>query len=147
MNNDKIEITYKTFKIQYSEFNEKWELLDDDNHHSYDNISLQAVKKYIDKLNKKKFDPIEAYYCPSYRYNYELVKITSIDEEGQYWITRAENSWPKRSKVSGDSLIKVTPENDELIKEIKKINAQETVLDEDKKKLFKKIESFEKVRN
>lgn len=53
MSEESIIIQYKGFKIQFSQWDEVWQLIDDDSHCAYENASLKSVKQYIDKVPLK----------------------------------------------------------------------------------------------
>ena len=73
---------YKGHKIAFNQYCEEWRLTDS---HEVSKKSLQAVKDYIDKLEKKGFQRFQAYV-----YNYDGFKevtVTSIDDEKRFWVS------------------------------------------------------------
>ena len=72
---------HKGYEIIFNIPSNKW--LIKDAKHEISNISLQAVKDYIDKLEKKSFQRFQAY---TYKHDgFEEVTVTSIDDEKRFW--------------------------------------------------------------
>ncbi len=128
-----IKTEYKGYVIKYTECfdnTEEWTAFLDSTC-AYSNQSLVAVKKWIDRKEKVKFDRFQAYYR-EYGEGYKLVTITSIDENGiEAWYSDGEH----RGKASLRYLIADTPENVKIIDQLQKIsenfqtlNEQETIL-------------------
>ena len=126
---DNIREEYKSFSIEFVEFFDEWRALMGDDV-IYSNISLKAVKDYIDRQLKKNFTKFTAYY-QDWR-EYIKVTITSQDDAGNYWYTDGKG---KRGKATGN-LYADSPENVEIFEKIKEANAKETQLILAKDKLF-----------
>lgn len=104
---------YKGKKIVFSERDDNWTCYE----LKMTSKSLKALKKKIDNIDKKDFKRFEAYYL-----NYEgfkLVTVTSLAKDDGYnreaWVTDEKKS---RSKVRVSSLIKATPFNEKVYKNI-----------------------------
>ncbi len=109
-----IETEYKGIEIQYYEHNEKFCAFIGES--TYENASLSAVKKYIDKLNKKGFKRVELIYIGGGRNNtsFSPVIITSVvGNSGEGWITHKKDK--SREKTALDKLALDTKENQETI--------------------------------
>ena len=73
---------YKGHKIAFNQYCEEWQLT---NSQEVSKKSLQAVKDYIDKLEKKSFQRFQAYI---YNHDgFEIVTVTSIDDEKRFWVS------------------------------------------------------------
>ena len=76
---------YKGYEIHFNMYSNNWQIKDAK--HEISNISLQAVKDYIDKLEKKGFQRFQAY---TYKHDgFEEVTVTSIDDEKRFWVSGA----------------------------------------------------------
>lgn len=133
----KITLEYKGFNIYYDEYDEQWELT---NPSGYQNQSLKKVKQYVDRLCKKDFKSFQVYCGGSWNNSWKLATVTSIDEEGQFWLS-LENS---RQKSSPESCMKITENNNKLIEEITDLNNQITKLEESRNILKTKLEYYNK---
>ena len=80
-----ITTTHKGYEIIFNIYSNNWQI--EDAKHEISNISLQAVKDYIDKLEKKSFQRFQAY---TYKHDgFEEVTVTSIDAEKRFWVSGA----------------------------------------------------------
>ncbi len=123
-----IKTEYKGYVIKYTECfdnTEEWTAFLDSTC-AYSNQSLVAVKKWIDRKEKVKFDRFQA-YLRDYDRGYKLVTITSIDENGiDAWYSDGES----RGKSGLRYLIENTPANVTLINQIQKITGDIKTLQE-----------------
>ena len=104
-----MQISYKGETIQFSESMDTWHWA------NYSNVSLDAVKKYIDRSQKKDFENVSAWRENGTQDGFELVTVTSQAEQHNYWI---RDSNGRREKSYNSYLYAATPENTALIKEI-----------------------------
>ena len=78
-----ITIEYKGYEIHFSMYSNNWQIKDAQ--HEISNISLKAIKDYIDKLEKKGFQRFQAYI---YKHDgFEEVTVTSIDDGKRFWVS------------------------------------------------------------
>lgn len=94
---DNIEIAYKNSRIKFDTRTEEWVgYLNSDKFYEIGtdefkrNTSLQKLKDFIDRFNKKNFNPIPIYffYNNNDRRNAEIISFTSIP--GECWIRRED---------------------------------------------------------
>ena len=120
---------YKGHKIAFNLFCEEWRLTDS---HDVSKKSLQAVKDYIDKLEKKSFQRFQAY---SYKHDgFEEVTVTSIDDEKRFWISGSSGRMLMKTvyKIGLDNITRFESikSNQDKIQELQKeIRAVEDTLE------------------
>lgn len=117
---------YKTIKIIYSEWEEKWEA--GLGGREFADSSLKKVKERIDAFLKKEnaFSRVKARYMENYRSDeqYEPITITSITEDGEVWIVAAKGERRKISKAGKDNILRDSPDNAERYEQIKKLKIE-----------------------
>jgi hypothetical protein len=137
---EKIEVEYRGFTIEYSEYGECWWSFI--NEKRFEKETLAAAKKRIDDFLKKEeiFQRFDVYASDGYRGDglAELATVTSIAENGECWITKARNG--ERGRVNKRYLFPITPENDDLISEYDKLEKQKRQISERQKEIFDRIE-------
>jgi hypothetical protein len=138
---DKIETSYKGYKIEHDidyDKKEKWVLKDDDDTSVYEHASLAAVKEYVDRLNKKGFKTFTILYDSGWGNNKGYIRhtVTSIDDQGDYWIKNDEG---RRQKIRPGNAVVDSPENATLIQEIRAVEAEEDKLQKRRHALEKKL--------
>lgn len=133
-----MEDTYKGYKIEYKEFNEKFTASIGESY--YANQSLAKVKKYIDNLEKKDFKRIDIIVC-DYAGDFREAVITSIPEgqpthtHADCWISYKEKKrgyGGSRQKTSISNCILDTEPNRKLTETIKE---RRKVIDEIKNQI------------
>lgn len=136
-----IKLEYKGFEIHYEESDNEWVVFA-----SYSRIgrykSLKTAKEAADRRIKEasKIEPFNAYIpCGRYENDYRKVKITSINEKGEAWITDGNKN---RSKHDGE-IYKDTPENEAAIAEIHALNKEISKLDVKRSHLKYSLEQVE----
>jgi len=123
-----IKTEYKGYVIRYSQYIdgvEEWEA-NLGSTCAYSNQSLDAVKKWIDRKEKVKFDRFQA-YLRDYDRGYKLVTITSIDENG---VDAWYSDDGRKGKALLHWLVANTPANVTIINQIQKINGDIKTLQE-----------------
>jgi hypothetical protein len=129
---------YRGYTIEFREWDNEW-VAKKDGEEIYSKPEIKKIKEYIDKLLKSDFTPIQAYTRENYNYNsdkYEIVTITSVDNEGKVWVVDKNKS---REKKSQDEVFSFSDENSIIIKEILGILKQEEELSDKKEKLEEKL--------
>lgn len=119
-----MEETYKGYKIEYSDFQEKFTAYIGDS--NYSNVSLAKVKKYIDDLEKKDFKRVDI-IISDYNGRFRDAVITSIPEDTpisrpECWISYKEKTrgyGGSRQKTGIDNCILDIEANRKLIETIK----------------------------
>lgn len=113
---------YKGFNIRYEEtcFGEGFSIKENS---SIRRDKLSEIKKDIDKISKKDFKRFPLIY-DQYN-NYLEVEVTSISEDGDYWVNDSKGN---RTKTHPRNLLKFTEENLNKIKAIENIKREQRLL-------------------
>ena len=127
---------YKNHQIQFNEDTEEFvvELKD----RTVKDVALSILKSKIDRLLNNKFKHISIYT----RKYQGLIKskITSIDEQGDIWISDEKGN---RGKHYGDeNLYEFDDHNIAIAKELDKIACRIDQFEEQKEKLFNKLHIY-----
>jgi len=114
---DKIKTEYHGYDIHFDEKNEGWFIIIDGKIQYHK--SLQSIKNYIDRLNKKDFKRIPVYvfnggYFRGGREGYAKAEITSIGVDRTVYVVREGN---KNAEHCGTAFVR-NAKNEELIKRI-----------------------------
>lgn len=125
---------YKGVTIRYSEYDEKFVADFGGDGGMYSHRELTRVRKYIDGVLKRQFEPITALRrgrtwaggLYDHRRPVEKVTITSVTEDAGVWIKTSKG---RREKFSGE-LFRYTKKNAQKIKTIRKLIKQRDRLDE-----------------
>ena len=96
-----IQTEYKGFTIQYVESKNEW-IIVSDHATQHSAPSLMKLKEYIDKQNKKGFVKFDA-LLKTYK-GYKRVTVTSIPEDGGYWVVDANKNRSKEKMLYVDNI-------------------------------------------
>ena len=114
---NKITHEYHGERITFNEQREEWGVVMD--HKEQFHKSLQVIKNYVDRRNKKKFTRVPVFVKERYGYNsnvekYEKAVITSVGVDGTIFIVRESQ---KHAEHCGRAYTQ-SPKNEKLIGEI-----------------------------
>lgn len=128
--------TYKGYGISV---NHKGEFSARKDDAEFTDETLKKLKEQIDKNEKNRVYGTEAITKNRWDKVFKFGKITSVDREGQVWISYDKYD---RAKVSLNTLIKKTENNVDLVKEIVKKQEEQDKLDKEITKLEELLERF-----
>ena len=127
-----IKLEYKGFEIRYEESSNEWVVFA-----SFSRVgryeSLIKARDAADRRIKEasKIEPFNGFVSRGrYDGTYKKVKITSINEKGEAWITDGKG----RSK-HGEEIYKDTPENEAAIEKIHALNKEISKLEAERSNL------------
>ena len=135
-----IKVTYVAVEIKYNEYRNNWVFIVGGKEYTVE--SLRLAREKIDAViakerlaKRKRFEPITAYTCSGKR-----GRITSLNEMGQSWRRQNSEVMRVRFKTEGEkgpgsveevcSLVKDTPKNVALFKEIRELKDRTSKLEE-----------------
>lgn len=130
-------IDYKGFEIEYYEFEDKFTIK---SNYDIKKQTLSEVKDYIDRITKKDFKRfnvlVRAY---NYKEGYQEAEVTSITEEGDYWIVYKDGQREKKHKsgvfVLNENNVKLIKEISELRKNVGELNTKINTLENNMEKI------------
>ena len=136
--------TYKGIEIQYDEDFNSWDCSCD--YGKYSGESLVAVKSWIDRQEKKKFQRYEV--IVKVYYGLEIATVTS-EKDSEVWIKYKNGT---KEKARKKNIVKKTDDNIKLYNQIKEVEKELKIFSQNKeseiqeltKILFKEGEYAEK---
>jgi hypothetical protein len=135
---------YRDFKISYVEHGDTWKGKNAEEVELSSTDGLSGLKKKIDKhisaeCKSKKINVL-TWGQWSDREKMEVVTITSIDESGDMWIKRPDNS---RNKLSSYACVYVDNEsNKKVVQELYKINNEIAEKNKERTALINSLEQY-----
>lgn len=138
--------TYKEHVIKLDENNpaKPFAVYDGNNMFLSASDSLKGARKIIDRLKGINFKRTPA-YLTGYQYSFEKGEITSMKPDGNVVFVYQNKRYGRtRSSESLRDLIKITPENEAIIDEIKAIQKQQANLTKDIEAKVKLLDRYKR---
>jgi len=128
-------VKYKGYMIVFRESSETWQVAIGDD--TYENFSLVKVKKYIDNLNRKGFKRFDVFVSSGWgEFTFRKAQVTSVDEEGHYWVVYESGS---REKVHKTKVYEYSKENINTMELIKAVDKKVEELHKERENYIKRM--------